>query len=191
MNRENQTDDRQLVERILKDDREAFIELVELYKRVVAHVVGRMITSGTDREDICQDIFVKVYRTLRSFRFECKLSSWIGRIAYTTCINYLQKTKTALLDDLDSFASSGPTPDREMSESDISKRIWAEIDALDVRYRTILTLYHLEEMNYEEIGQIMNLPGGTVKSYLHRARKLLKERVLTKYQKEELCLTDI
>jgi RNA polymerase sigma-70 factor (ECF subfamily) len=152
-----------------------------------------MIANNADREDLCQEIFFKVYRSLPSFRLECKISTWIGRIAYNTCINHLQKMRTPLYEDhksISNIATEAQQPDIFIEEKDISTRVQTEINKMDVRYRTILTLYHLNEMSYSEIGEIMNLPEGTVKSYLFRARRQLKERLMSKYREEELCHTN-
>ena len=143
-------------------------------------------------------MFLKVYQNLDGFRFESKVSTWIARIAHNLCINYLQKKKVLLYDDrtpesesLEDFSGGHNLPDSFAEERDIASRLQDEIDKLEIRFRTILTLYHLDEMSYAEIAQIMNLPEGTVKSYLYRARKRLKERLMEKYQKEEIWNANI
>ena len=187
------TEPRQLIARIRAGDTHAFQAFIDQYKRLVTHIVFRMISNTADREDLCQDVFLKVYQNLDGFRFESKVSTWIARIAYNLCINYLQKKKVLLYDDrtpesesLEDFSGGHILPDSFTEERDIASRVQNEIDELEIRFRTILTLYHLDEMSYAEIAQIMNLPEGTVKSYLYRARKRLKERLMEKYQKEEI-----
>lgn len=182
-----------LVEKILSGNIEEFETLVEEFQRLVSHIVFRMIPKHADREDICQDVFIQIYQNLGSFKFESKLSTWIARIAYNRCINYLEKKKTPLFDDLtpeeesiDMQSEDSLTPDAFTEHLDLSSRLQIEIDKLPVQYRTILTLYHLDEMKYHEICQIMELPEGTVKNYLFRARKLLKQRLTAKYKPEEL-----
>lgn len=183
-----------MVDRILNGDPNAFKQLVKDYERLVGQVVFRMTPSESDREDLCQDIFVKVYQNLSSFRFESKLSTWIARIAYTTCLNYLEKKKTPLFEDcspegrtVDECQSETESPEQWAGSRQATVRICEEIDRLPVIYGTILSLFHLHEMTYTEIGQILSLPEGTVKSYLFRARKMLKERLLVSYRVEELC----
>jgi len=182
-----------LVEKILSGNTEEFKTIVQEYQRLVCHIVFRMIHKQEDREDICQDIFIQVYQNLGNFKFESKLSTWIARIAYNRCINYLEKKKTPLFDDFSPVEKSIETksnnrisPDTFAEHQDRSSRLQLEIDKLPVQFRTILTLYHLEEMKYHEIGEILELPEGTVKSYLFRARKLLKEKLTMKYEVEEL-----
>ncbi len=181
------------IERILAGDHKAFEAFVERYQRLVSHIVFRIIPNDEDRRDICQDVFIKIHRSLGSFRHESKLSTWIGRVAYNRCLNYLEKKKLPLYEDLcqegetvDSVIGSAVRPDEYTENRDRSARLCHEIAGLPAQFRTIVTLYHLDEMTYHEIGDIMKLPEGTVKSYLFRARKLLKERLLAKYQPEEL-----
>ena len=147
-----------------------------------------------DRQDVCQDVFVKAYRNLQGFNFEAKLSTWLARIAYNTALNHLEKRRVDLFDDVSAEhlqIEDAPAPGRMLDQtvevSDSARRVRAEIDRLPVLYGTILALYHLEDMSYREIGDIMQLPEGTVKSYLFRARKMLKERLVATYGEEDLC----
>ncbi len=153
-----------------------------------------MVSNESDREDVCQDVFVKVYQNLSKFQFEAKLSTWIARIAYNTCINYLKKKKVPLFEDhlkeeisIEETITDTSAPDDFAVEEDLSARLKYEINKLPPQFRAIISLYHLDEMRYTEIAEIMDLPEGTVKSYLFRARKLLKERLMSKYRQEELC----
>ena len=184
---------KQLIDKILAGDTNAFKSVVEEYQRLVSHIVFRMINMEEDREDVCQDIFLKVYRNLSRFKFESKLSTWIAKIAYNTCINYLGKKKVPLFNDLsrdditlDSFSGNNIAPDKFTEKKDISVRLQAIIEKMPAQFRSILTLFHLQEMRYNEIAEIMGLPEGTVKSYLFRARKLLKERLMSQYKQEEI-----
>lgn len=188
----NMKDPETLVKKILSGEINAFEALIRQYQRLVSHIVFRMIHKQEDREDICQEVFLQVYQNLGSFKFESKLSTWIARIAYNRSINYLEKKKTPLYDDLSPVEESiemqskdSLAPDTFTEHTDRSSRLHVEIEKLPIRYRTILTLYHIDEMKYNEIGEITGLPEGTVKSYLFRARKLLKERLLKKYDVDE------
>lgn len=184
-----------LIERILAGDTQAFHSLITEYQRLVSHIVFRMVLNETDREDVCQDVFIKVYRNLSKFQFESKVSTWVAKIAYNTCINYLKKKKVSLFDDffsspdesIDNYLRDSDSPVDFAVKEDLSSRLQNEINNLPPQFRTIITLYHLDEMRYGEIAEIMGLPEGTVKSYLFRARKRLKERLMSKYLKEELC----
>ncbi len=195
----NSLPDQLLVESILDGNVDAFGEIIRNTEGLVTQIVCRMIRSVEDRKDISQDIYLKAFNSLRSFRFQSKLSTWIGQIAYNTCLNYLERKKLILrgnfFDDADerSFKQTSDVPNSSMAETDvmvfrkeISGIIRSAIDALTPVYQTIIVLYHQEELSYEEIGQIMRLPGGTVKSYLFRARKALRENLLSQYKREDL-----
>jgi RNA polymerase sigma factor (sigma-70 family) len=178
---------------IKSGDSTAFATIVDEYKKLVAHIVFRMINNTHIREDLCQDVFLKVYQNLKNFQFQSKLSTWIATIAYNRCINYLEKKKVPLLEDniaaektINDFSIEANLPDAEIIKEDVSNRIHKAMDKLPIKYKTALTLYHLDEMKYDEIGNIMNVPEGTVKSYLFRGRKLLKNILAVRYAKEEL-----
>ncbi len=182
-----------LIDKIVSGDTRAFQALIKKYQRLVSHIVFRMVSSESDREDLCQGIFIKVYQNLSNVQSESKISTWIARIAYNTTINYLKKEKIPPFEDcshdgqsIEGYQSNTTPPDEFAEDSDLAQRLHNEIKRLPVQFRTIVTLYHLDEMSYAEIGEIMGLPEGTVKSYLFRARKLLKKRLTSKFQLEEL-----
>jgi RNA polymerase sigma factor (sigma-70 family) len=188
--------DRDIVTRVKSRERRAFELLVKNHQRLVSHIVFRMIPNATDREDICQEVFISVFQKIDRFRFECQLSSWIGRIAYNRCLNHLQKKQVPLFEDssgddlsIDSCPDRSAPPDLWEEQRDRSRRLNEEIDQLPLRYGLVLTMYHLCEMGYAEIAQITEQPEGTIKSHIYRARKLLKERLLQRYQPEELWQT--
>ncbi|MBD3384706.1 sigma-70 family RNA polymerase sigma factor [candidate division KSB1 bacterium] len=167
--------------------------IVDAYQKLIYHIVCRMIDHPQDREDVFQDIFFKAYKNLAKFRFESKFSTWIGRIAYNTCINYLRKHKVPLLadttsayegeaDDIFSETDTGSVVDQEF-QSELLKK---EIAKLPPQYKLLITLYHLHSMKYSEISKITNLPSGTVKNYLFRARQMLKAQITAQYRQEDL-----
>ncbi len=183
-----------MVAQILSGRTDEFETLIERYKKLVAHIVFKMVTIEADREDVCQEVFVKVYQKLGSFKFESKLSTWIATIAYNTSLNYLEKKRVPLVDDLmpeenglERLAAEDFSPEDDTDRRNLSEVLIEEIDKLPVQYGTILVLYHLEEMPYRDIAEITGMPDGTVKSHLFRARKLLKDRLLAKYKMEDLC----
>ncbi|MDF1545940.1 MAG: sigma-70 family RNA polymerase sigma factor [bacterium] len=187
-------EDSKLISSVLDGSQSGFRLLVEKYQRLVYHIVSKMVPEA-EHEDLCQDVFLKVYKNLSGFQQQSKLSTWIGRIAHNSCLNYLEKKKVVLYDDItseeqtiDSVASDHSSPEESALASDLGARIRQEIDSLPVKYGTILVLYHLEDMKYDEIGTIMQLPPGTVKSHLFRARKMLKDKLLLKYNIEDISL---
>jgi len=189
--RENHRDDKSLIERILAGETDAFEGIIRDYGRLVNHIVYRMIPNRSDHEDICQDIFIRVYQNLSSFRADSKLSTWIGRIATNRCLDYLGKKSPPPADDsfdraTENAVDNQKRPDDTIELAEISVLLKNEINRLPVIYKTIITLYHLDENSYAEIGKILNMPEGTVKSYLFRARKMLRQKLLKSCNQEEL-----
>jgi len=195
--------ERELVEQVLDGDREAFLAFIDRYERLVKHVVFRMVDDDRDREELCQDVFMRAYRYLDGFRFESKLSTWLARIARNTCLNHLEKKE------VDLYADHAPAPDDEppdartalnriedpdedvadaTAERERRAVVREGIKTLSEHYRTALTLYHLEGMSVSQISDVMDNPEGTVKSHLYRGRKKLKDWLLDHYSQEELTL---
>ncbi|HEY9047331.1 MAG TPA: sigma-70 family RNA polymerase sigma factor [Ohtaekwangia sp.] len=183
-------DEKALISRTIQGDLQAFTLLIKQHERLVAHMIGRLIKNNEEREELCQDVFLKVYDRLGEFNFQSKLSTWIATIAYRHAINHLRKRRIPLdhIPDEERFFSSfiqDENPESLLEDKDMDDFILKQIDLLPTSYKTVLTLYHLEGMSYEEIGAVTAMPEGTVKSYLFRARMLLKEKVKKYIAKEE------
>ncbi len=185
------TDDKALIAQIIHGDVQAFRQLIRQHERLVAHMVGRLIRQEEDREELCQDVFMKVYEKLGEFTFQSKLSTWIATIAYRHAINHLRKKKI-VVDDIaeeDRFTHhfiSYHNPEEILSDHEQEEMVMKMIDQLPASYKTVLTLFHVDGMNYAEIGEVTGMPEGTVKNYLFRARQLLKEKVKSYLGKEEV-----
>jgi RNA polymerase sigma-70 factor (ECF subfamily) len=194
--------DQYLVNQVLKGDQQAFARIVRQTEALVVQIVFKMIPAPADRQDIVQDVYLKAYSSLSGFKFNAKLSTWLGKIAYNTCLHYLEKKKLVFLPDtgeqdeepsarLDNLNQQQRLLQHNV-EKDLNGKELAAILNTAIRelsppvYQTLLTLYHQEELSYAEIGEITSLPEGTVKNYLFRARKALKEKLLSGYKKEDL-----
>ncbi|MFV0267974.1 MAG: RNA polymerase sigma factor, partial [Draconibacterium sp.] len=161
----------------------AFRFLVSKYQRLVVHVVGRIVQQQDEMEDICQEVFIKVFKTLSKFRGESKLSTWIATIAYNTAITHLRKRsrrgELSYNEEPKLIGMEADTGQNQqvVEKEEIKKHLLKLIETLPVHYRTVLTLYHLEEFSYREIVDITGMPEGTIKSYLNRARMILKGKM--------------
>jgi len=185
------TDDRALVSRIIQGDKQAFKLVIKQHERLVAHMIGRLIDRDEDREELCQDVFLRVYDKIGEFNFQSKLSTWIATIAYRHGINYLRKKKIEFreIPEEESFTAnfiSSEDPEEALADQDMDSILMKLIGQLPPQYKTVLTLFHVDGMNYQEIGEVTGMPEGTVKNYLFRARNLLKEKVKKYLGKEEL-----
>ena len=176
------TDEQAFVSRVKNGDKLAFRLLIQRHERLVGHMIGRLIKQSEDREELCQDVFLRVFERISEFNFQSKLGTWIATIAYRHAINHLRKKKmeySELPEDetwTDRFVES-ENPEGMLVEADMEQWVLKLVDRLPAQYKTVLTLYHLDEMNYAEIGSVTGMPEGTVKNYLFRARQLLKEKV--------------
>jgi RNA polymerase sigma factor (sigma-70 family) len=175
--------DAELVQQIIAGNENAFRYLVANHQRLVLHIVGRVVKQQEDVEDICQEVFVKVFRKIKKFRGESRLSTWIATIAYNTSISHIRgkARKQEELVDEEARLDLGKTDEWQVQgtvEKEEAKKILLQlIEKLPVQYRTVLTLFHLEEFSYKEVEEITGMPEGTIKSYLSRARKLLKDKL--------------
>ena len=198
----NNPAERHLVDKVLDGDTHAYGLIIKNTVKLVAQIVFKMINNPEDRKDIAQDIYLKAYQKLSGFKFQSKLSTWIGQISYNTCIDHLRKKKLLLPqnvfeeekgtanDMMDIMNTSqgnfGEPADTFVIGKNISEIVKKKIETLPSIYKTLISLYHNEELSYEEIGTITGLPAGTVKSYLFRARRELKNELLLQYKKEDL-----
>jgi RNA polymerase sigma-70 factor (ECF subfamily) len=176
------TDDKALVSRVIQGDRTAFHQLIQKHERLVAHMIARIVKDENDREEICQDVFLRIFEKISEFNFQSKLSTWIATIAYRQGINHLRKKRIHVADipDERNFSAhfiSESNPEMELADNEMEQLTMKMIQELPVQYKTVLTLYHIDGMNYEEMGEVTGMPEGTVKNYLFRARKLLKEKL--------------
>lgn len=157
-------------------DQRAYATLVTRHQDMLAKFIWRLIPVEEDREEVCQDVFVRVYNNLGRFRFDAKFSTWLYRIAYTTAMSFLRK-KRYPTGQMEEQKSDDTAPDMQVSESQINRILEHEISNLTVDERTIVTLYHLHGCGIDEIAGIMDKPAGTIKSHLFRSRKKLKDRL--------------
>ncbi|MCK5077689.1 MAG: sigma-70 family RNA polymerase sigma factor [Calditrichia bacterium] len=186
-------DDKKIILNILLGNINEFKIIVEKYEKLVFHIINRLISSKNDKEELYQEIFIKVFKNLESFRFQSKLSTWIGKIAYNTTLNFLGKRNSSIIDvvenedmNLSMQKSDFKSPESFAEEKNLALIVKEHINNLPDKYKMIISLYHMEDFSYSEISEIMNMPEGTVKNYLFRARKLLKEKMSLNYSLEDL-----
>ena len=168
-------DDSVLIQRTLDGDMQAFRWLITRHQALVAHIVRRVISDQMAAEEICQDVFLKVYDKLDTFKGESRFTTWLVTIAYRTSLN-AAKRKTIHTESIDDkFDLATEEVLSALEKNEIREALELAIDKLPDRYREVITLFHLEEMSYEDVARITGMPIGTVKNYLFRGRKALKE----------------
>lgn len=171
-----------LLKQLKNGNAEAFRFLVSAYRRMVAHIVGRIVVQPEDTEDVCQEVFLKVFRKIDKFRGESKFSTWIAAIACNTSLSYIKSRNRKgerYMEDMELAEKKWFAEDQfsKNENEELKTMLLRSVEKLPVQYRTVLTLFYLEEFSYKEIEQITGMPEGTVKSYLSRARNLLKQKI--------------
>lgn len=188
-NESNPFSDKTLVTNILNGNIQDFAIVVRNTEKLVAQIVRKMTANEEDQKDLVQNIYLKAYQNLSSFQFKSKLSTWVANIAYNTTVNYLQKKKIPVIGIEETITdkwSAAENPESETIKTETTEMLHAAIAQLPPLYQTLITLYHLEELPNKEISEITSLPEGTVKSYLFRARKILKDNMNQQYKNESL-----
>lgn len=180
------TDDRSLVAKSLQGNQIAFRELISRYHATAFAVVRSVMGDRDDVEDVVQQVYIRVYRGLASFRGESKFSTWLYRIARNEAINAVKRRRleTTPIDDVVLASPEDTRPDAVHDRAALAGHIERAMQHLDENQRTALELRYMGERTYEEIAEIMDIPLGTVKTYIHRGKAELK-RVLSRAQAGE------
>jgi RNA polymerase sigma factor (sigma-70 family) len=177
-------DDKALLQKIGESDPSAVGILVENNKNLVWHIIISMTGRNCDSEDLFQEVFFQVFKGLKRFRADARLSTWIGSIAHHVCVDYLRKKKkTDSYVDIDNELKPhiGLSQDADWKQTEnenLNQVLYAAIAKLPAQYRKVITLYHLDEKSYGEIAAITGMPEGTVKSYISRGRNQLRESLI-------------
>lgn len=173
--------DRELVARSLRGDGRAFRDLLERH-HAVAYAVVRAILRGSDEvEDVMQVVYMKTYQALGAFRGDSKFSTWLYQIARREAIDVASRRRreTTDVDDVALEAPHTSAPDLALRERDTREWVDRAMGEIDAAYRTAIELRYMAEKSYDEIAEIMGVPEGTAKTYVHRGKAELK-RILSR-----------
>lgn len=180
--------DKELVKLSLEKDDAAYAEIIERYKRKMFSIAYKHCKNYETSLDLSQEIFAKVYLKLDRYKPSYRFSTWIIRVGTNHCIDYLRKRRLQTISyehtfkDLDDQYSDLPIPDESYNpemiweDEEMKARLLEAIDDLPETYREIIILRHYEEMSYKKIARVMDIPIGTVMTYLYRARNMLKDK---------------
>jgi RNA polymerase sigma-70 factor (ECF subfamily) len=185
--------ERALIRRLRDRDERAFRELLDLHRDRVFNITYRMLGNRSEAEDVAQEVFITVFKTIDSFREEAKFSTWLYRVAVNHTknrIKYLARRHERDRDELDEGVHSqqvngavtgmplrNAQPDKALASAQMESLMQEAIEALDEDQRAVVILRDVEELSIDEICQITGLPDGTVKSRLHRARLVLRKKL--------------
>lgn len=185
--------EQKLVARLKRRDEAAFNELITLYQGRIFRLVFRMLGDRAEAEDLAQEVFVTVFKSIDGFRGDSKLSTWLYRVATNHCknrIKYLQRRARGKKKEFDEIAEAGAIesatmnqtshiarPDHMVEAYEKEQILKTAIASLDEDHRTLIVLRDIENLTYDQIQEITGLAEGTVKSRLHRARHALRDKV--------------
>ncbi|HSK02358.1 MAG TPA: sigma-70 family RNA polymerase sigma factor [Kofleriaceae bacterium] len=183
--------ERSLLRRLRDRDERAFRELLDLHKDRVYNITFRMLGNRAEAEDVAQEVFISVFKTIDQFREESKFSTWLYRVAVNHCknrIKYLARRHDRDRDELDETSQQAngavtgapvraAQPDRALEGAQMERLLQEAIGNLDDDHRIVVVLRDIEDLSIEEICDITGLPDGTVKSRLHRARLALRKKL--------------
>jgi RNA polymerase sigma-70 factor (ECF subfamily) len=184
------TVERSLLRRLRDRDERAFRELLDTHRDRVFNITYRMLGNRAEAEDVAQEVFITVFKTIETFREESKFSTWLYRVTVNHCknrIKYLARRHDRDRDELDETAHSvngvnvdvprAAQPDRALHGAQMESLLQEAIANLDDDHRVVVVLRDVEDLSIEEICDITGLPDGTVKSRLHRARLALRKKL--------------
>jgi RNA polymerase sigma-70 factor (ECF subfamily) len=174
--------ERELVERCRRGDEGAFQELVDRYKDLVFALIARTVQDRSRAEDLAQEVFLRIHRGLPYFRGEARLSTWIYRIVANVCLQDQARPRpgaaTVSLDD-DGARSRVTVADRRFGDLELRDRLEKAIARLPAHYRLIVAAHYLDGVQYEDLAEAMQLPLGTLKTQLFRAKQQLRRLLET------------
>lgn len=191
----NQTPDHTLIENCLAGRRDAFGQLVERYQNRLFHSLVHLLGSTEDAQDAAQDAFVQAFEKLASFRGQSQFYSWLFRIAFNTAVSAKRKTRrmSVSLDGRRESTGAEPSdvnpstePSYAMDVSDRQRLVRQALAELSEEFRTALVLKEMDGMSYEEIADVIEVPLGTVRSRIHRARLEMRDKLSVLLKSEVL-----
>lgn len=182
----------EIIEKCKNGDREAFNTLVEMYQQQVFNIAYGMLSDYEDASDASQEVFIKIYKSIASFKGQASFATWMYRICANVCNDMLRKrqrrgiTLSIDADDEDEnslyneLPSNELQPDEQLELNERQAAVRQAIDSLKDEYKEIIVYSDMNDMSYEEVSQVLKVPVGTVKSRLNRARNALRKKLLGK-----------
>lgn len=167
-----------LIKKILKGDKDSFSKLMTHYKNRIFVFGKSFFHNDEDANDFVQDVFLKVFLNLKSFKWKASFSTWLMRIAYTTAINSVTRKKEylSLAEDFD-IPSIELTPEEAELQKLTKQAVNEAVKSLPEKYAIVIDMYFFYDIPYLQISDITKLPVNTIKSHIFRAKKILKEKL--------------
>lgn len=193
----NELTENEIIQQLKNGDYTNYDKIVESYKNRVFGMAYKFTNDYDETQDLAQEVFLKIYRQIKNFRGESKLSTWIYRISINTCLDWKKKKERLKSINFSNMVSeenkeqnidlpdTNLMPDEKLIKDEHQKEIHDMIYELSDKYKTVLIMYHFNEMTYQEISKALDIPERTVETRLYRARRMLKERISKTCVREE------
>jgi len=180
-------EDQRLITKMLEGDKSSFEELMRKYNKKIYNFIIRMVRNEESAVELTQDFFIKIYTVIDKYNFEYKFSTWAYRICHNLVIDHIRKNQPQIdsLDD-DSVTqkelSATENIVREdgfkvLADTELRTYIWSTVDRIPVKFRELILLRYIQDLKYEEIAEIMDLPVGTVKNRIFKAKEILRQEI--------------
>jgi len=184
-------DNPDLVQRVKRGDQKAFRELVETYQQLVVSTALGFVVNKEDADDITQEVFLEVFRSIHSFREQSALSTWIYRITITRSLNHIRREKRfkGYLSDKDipaNIEAQLNNPDKRLESTDRKRILHQALGSLPKNQKIAFTLHNYEDLSYIEIASIMNRSVSSVEALIFRARQNLQKRLWIWYKNSRI-----
>lgn len=172
-----QVTDIELIEKCLDSDQQSFAELVSRYKKLVYSTVYYYIKDSEEINDVSQEVFLRIYKSLRSYNRQYKFSTWAVKITSNLCLDILRKKKlnSTPIEEIENASREEDTPEKKYMSKEKTIAIRRAIEGLPEKYRTPIILYHQNGASYKDIAKMLNQPMSIIKNRLYRARMALRE----------------
>ena len=170
-------DDRVVAARILSGEKDLFRLLVERHERAIYGMGMSFLRNPEDASDFTQEVFLKAYRNLSYFEGRARFSTWLYKIAYNTAINHVNRKREYQSLVEEDIIIDADTPERNFLRGMIKDAVYTAVQELPDRYRICVDLFFFYDQSYQEIEAITGFPVNTIKSHVHRAKKLLREKL--------------
>jgi RNA polymerase sigma-70 factor (ECF subfamily) len=175
--------EKDIILKIQKGNYHLFTQIIEEYQNPLFFFLFRIVKNADDARDLCQDTFLKAYRSIRSFKGRSKFSTWLFQIGYRKALNFLKrKKKYSEIIQASLYTPGKETVGRDLEVREIGNIIENIMTTIHNDYRTALHLFYREDKSYQEIAAIMKVPLNSVKSHIFRGKKEIRNRLLKDHE---------
>lgn len=195
-------EEEKIIKQLKNGDFSNYDKIVDSYKNRVFGMAYKFTNDYDETQDLAQEVFLKIYRQIKNFRGDSKLSTWIYRISVNTCLDWKKKKQRIKSinfsnmvneenkDQTIDIKDDSPMPDEIILQDEDQKIVHDLIYQLSDKYKTVLIMYHFNEMSYEDIANSLNIPQRTVETRLYRARRMLKDKI-SKMSSQEVSTNEV